>query len=322
MALYTTLLLKLAPLYMNILLGLIAGKILLTPRDAVAKIMFFLINPLIMFNGILHTRIDSSVLSLPILTLFISSALCLIFYRISSNLWDDSTKNLMAFSAGSGNTGYFGIPLALILFDNQGEGVYMMAILGITLYENSLGFYVFAKGSHSPSECLHKLARLPTLYAFVLALFVNLMHIPMPAVFADFMCHIKGTYTVLGMMIIGLGLSSLHNFQVDLKFVSLSFLAKFLVWPAVILLLVFVDATWLGIYSTDIHNALILLSIVPLAVNSVILASVLQTQPEKAATAVLMSTLFALVYVPLMIIYFISTATNFPNLYQCPVNSL
>ena len=57
-----------------------------------------------------------------------------------------------------------------------------------------------------------------------------------------------------------------------------------------------------------------LLSIVPLAANTVELASLFKSQPEKAATAVLLSTIFALVYVPVMTTYFIqgSKPTEIP----------
>ena len=45
--------------------------------------------------------------------------LCLFFYWISASLWKDNTRNLLAFGAGTGNTAYFGIPVALILFDEK-----------------------------------------------------------------------------------------------------------------------------------------------------------------------------------------------------------
>lgn len=303
---------------MNIALGSLAGRFLQTPRDVVARFMFYLINPLIMFNGILHTHIDKSILTLPVLVFFLSCTLSLIMYWKGKQLWSDSTSNILAYTAGSGNSGYFGIPLALILFDNQGEGVYMLSLLGITLFENSLGFYICAKGSHSANECLQKLARLPTLYAFFIALFFNYFKFPIPEVFDDFMCHIKGTYTVLGMMIIGLGLSSLHHFKIDITFISWSFFCKFIIWPTVILSFTYLDSYWLHIFSTDVHQALILLSIVPLPVNAVIVATVVGAQPEKVAAAVMFSTLFALFYVPFMIITFMNLSVQFLEMY-CPI---
>lgn len=290
---------------MNIALGYIAGKMLDTSRDTIARIMFYMINPIIIFNGVLNVKLDASVLSLPLLTFALGSGICLLFYKISKRLWDDSSKNLMAFSAGSGNTGYFGLPIALLLFNDEGEGIYILAILGITLYENTVGFYMLAKGTHQVAECLRKLIKLPSIYAFFGGLLLNAWGVSIPEVFVDFMGHIKGTYTVLGMMIIGLGLSGLRNYQMDTVFIGMTFLAKFIIWPLAILIIIALDTTFFGIYTHSIHNALILLSIVPLAVNTVIVASLFKCHPEKAATAVLLSTFFAFVYVPLMTTLFI-----------------
>jgi predicted permease len=310
MSLFFTLLIKLTPLYLNILLGYLAGKLLDANRDTIARIMFFMINPLIMFNGVINTKIDVSILSVPVVTFLISSGLCILFYRLSRNIWDDSSKNVVGFSAGSGNTGYFGLALAILLFDDNTEGIYIMALLGITLYENSLGYYISAKGILSAMECLLKLFKLPSLYAFAVGLIINLAHISMPDVFGDFMVQIKGAYTVFGMMIIGLGLAGLSNFKLDMKFIGMTFLAKFLAWPLIVLTIIALDFTFFGIYNPAVYRALLLISIVPLAVNTVILASLMKTQPEKAASAVLLSTIFAIPYVPLMSMFFITGELN------------
>lgn len=305
MPLFTNLVIKLSPLYLNIFLGYIAGKKLEAHRDTIAKIMFYMISPLIIFNGVLHTHIDFSILSLPVLTFLVASMICLLFYRLSYRIWQDTSKNIMAFSAGSGNTGYFGIPMAMMLFDDQVVGIYIMAVMGISLYESSLGFYITAKGKYTPRECLAKLVKLPAIYALFGGLALNILHWPVPEIFYDFIGHIKGVYTVFGMMIIGLGLAGLTSFKLDLKYLGMTFLAKFLVWPLLILLIVTVDAELLGFYDLHIHKALILLSIVPLAVNSVIMASLIESYPERVAATVLMSTLFALVYVPIMATLFL-----------------
>lgn len=296
---------KLAPLYLNILLGYVAGRKLDANKEAIVKIMFYIINPLIIFNGVILTKIDGSILSLPLLTFVIACAICLVFYLIGRKIWKDGSKNIVAFSAGSGNTGYFGIPLALILFEPQVEGIYIMAILGITFYENSLGYYISAKGLYSAKECLSKLLYLPSIYAFFLALAINLFEIPMPDVFKEFITHIKGVYVVLGMMIIGLGMAGLRSaFKPDLKYLGLAFFAKFCVWPFVILGIIYLDSVFFGFYDSSIHQALFLLSIVPLAVNSVVMASLMNAHPDKTAAAVFLSTLFAIIYIPLMTLLF------------------
>lgn len=300
-----TLFLKLIPLYLNIGLGYVASKALGTTRDSIARLMFFIINPLIIFSGVLNVKLNAGVLFLPILTFVICSSLCLIFFKLGKGWWHDSSRNLMAFSAGSGNTGYFGLPLALLIFNREAEGVYVLALLGIVLYENSVGYYILAKGTYPASECARKILYLPALYAFASGLCLNLSGFKEPEVFVSFMGHIKGTFTVLGMMIIGLGLANLEHFKFDRKFMELTFIAKFLIWPLLILTLNALDTSYFGIYDETTHKALVLISIVPMAVNTVIVSTLLNSQPEKAASAVLLSTIFALIYVPLMATFFI-----------------
>lgn len=304
-AFFFTLLAKILPLYMNIGLGYIAGKVLNACRESIGRIMFYMINPIIIFNGVLNVSLDASVLTLPLLTFGLGSLLCLFFYMLSKGLWEDSSKNLMAYSAGTGNAGYFGLPVALLTLSNEGEGIYVLLLLGMTLYENSLGYYIMAKGSLPANECMKKLIQLPAIYAFAAGLFLNYFNVPIPAFFSDFMGHIRGTYAVLGMMIIGLGLAALPHFNIDTRYVGMAFLAKFFAWPAAVLAINAIDIEFFGFYTPEIHKALLLIAIVPIGVNTTILATILNSKPEKAASAVLLSTFFALVYVPIMIAYFI-----------------
>lgn len=297
---FLLLFLKIAPLYLGILMGYLAGKWLDVDRETLARVLFFLITPVIVFNGVIHTKLDMEILVLPLVAFGVSTVFCLVFYLISKQIWKDATKNLMAFSAGSANAGYFGLPIALLLFDEQGEGIYIMALLGLTLYENSVGYYMLAKGSHTASECVQKLITLPSLYALLIGLILNFAKITPPPLFVEFAGYTKGTYTILGMMVIGLGLSSIQHLRLDYKFIGMTFLAKFVAWPSIVLLITWTDLHIFGFFDQDIYDALILLSIVPLAANMVVLATLFKNHPEKAATAVLLSTLFAMIYVPLM----------------------
>jgi malate permease and related proteins len=306
-SIFIPLFLKIIPLYMNIGMGYIAGKTLNAHRETIARLMLFMINPMIIFNGVLNVKLETNVLTLPLLTFGVGCALCLFFYKISKKIWEDSTKNLVAYSAGTGNVGYFGLPIALLLFDPEIEGIYILLLMGMTLYENTLGYYILAKGSHSARDCVQKVLRLPSLYAFIAALFLNFINFPIPTVFVDFMSHIKGTYTVLGMMVIGLGLAALPHLNIDRKFVGMTLAAKFIAWPILVLLFNLADTYLFGFYSSGIHKALLLIAIVPMGVNTVIVATILNSKPEKAAASLIISTLIAIVYVPLMVAFFINT---------------
>lgn len=305
MDVFTTLFFKVIPLYINIILGFIAGKVLKVDRDTIANLMFFIIGPVVIFNGVINTKLDFSIMLLPLTTFVISCLLCFIIFYLSRFVWSDSLVNLAAFSAGTANTGYFGLPVALMVFNDQGEGVYIMAMLGISLYENSVGYYVMARGKHTGKECAAKLVKLPMLYAFLLGLVLNCLGVSMPQMFAELAQYFKGAFTVLGMMIIGLGLASLTKFSLDFKFLGMTFFARFVLWPLAAFAVITTDMFICKCFEESIYKALILISTVPLAVNMVVLASLFKTYPEKAATTVLVSTLFAIVYIPIVSLIFL-----------------
>ena len=118
----------------------------------------------------------------------------------------------------------------------------------------------------------------------------------------NFVISMQGAYVTLGMMLIGFGISSIKNLSFDYKFISLSFLGKFVVWPLLMLILVLIDHYLFQFYTIEIYRAFMLLSIVPIAANTVIFATALDVFPEKVSSAVLFSTIFALLYVPIIIV--------------------
>jgi len=307
MTIFWALFLKTTPLYFNIILGYIAGRFLHVQGDNIAKLMFYMFVPIVIFSGIAKTEINSSVLLLPFLVFSVCTAFCLVYRYIGGRVFgkDSSLKNILALTVGTANSGYFGLPVAMILFDYDSNivGIYMTALVGMTLFESSVGFYVSANGVHTQRESFIRVLRLPTLYAFIAGAIFGVYDIELPVIVDTVVDNVKGCYVVLGMMIIGLGISKLDSCKMDYKFFSLALTAKFIMWPLVIYLIKIIDINMFNIFSDSAYKSLTLLSILPLAANSVAIATVLNTHPSKVATTVFASTLFAMLYVPLMVVF-------------------
>lgn len=305
MDIFLTLLFKIIPLYIIILLGFIAGKYLDVKKESVATLVIYLIAPVIFFNGVFTTHISLSSLSLPFLVFAICCFIALLFYFIGNLFWKDSTKNILSFISPDGNNGYFGLPIALLIFPDSLIGLYIFAGLGMLLYENTLGFFIAARGQHTIKESLTKLLKLPLIYAVALGLLANVSGLRFGSIYADTITNVKGAYIILGMMIIGLGLSGIKQYKFDILFTGLAFLAKFFAWPLLVALIILTDKNLLNFYSPDIYKILILLSVIPIAANTVSFATLLKSHPEKVSIAVLLSTIFALFYVPFAVTIFI-----------------
>lgn len=305
MSIFFILISKILPLYFLILLGFLAGKFLKIKKEKIAVLLIYFLAPIVVFKGVMKADIVASNLSLPFLFLGLGILISITFLYFSGLIWKDSTKNIIAFTSGTGNTGYFGLPVGLALFGDSYLPLIVLALLGTILYENSIGFYLVARGNNSKMESFKRLLKLPTIYAFFIALALNLFGVKFGGVYNNTTYIIQLAYTFFGMMIIGLGIASMSKIKFDFKFISVAFLARFFVWPVVMLGIIFIDKTFFNFYSVEIQKILILMSIIPLAANTVSYATLLKVHPEKSAMAVLLSTIFALFYIPLMVIIFI-----------------
>lgn len=301
MAAALALLLKLLPLYITVGLGWLAGRFLQASGSHIAGIMLYIVTPSVVFSGVMNAPLSASVILLPFVVFFFCTVIGLTHLVVARGWLNNASANIIPLSVGTGNTGYFGIPVALLLFGEQGLSIYIVCMLGTTLYENSVGFYLAARGRYGVRDCLLKVARLPAIYAFCLAVVLNLADMTIPSVLVPLFDNLRGAYSVLGMMIIGMSILSFRGLAGDMRFTALAFFGKFVSWPLLALAFWWGDSQWLQIYDLAVYQAVFLISITPIAANTVVIATLLHTEPRQAAGTTLLSTVFALVYIPFMV---------------------
>ncbi|MDD9331495.1 MAG: AEC family transporter [Wolbachia sp.] len=308
---FFTLFLKILPIYITIFIGYVAGKRLKIDRNTISQVLFYIANPIVILYGVSHTEVNLKVISLPILIWFIGSTMSLSVYYISSFLFKDNTRNILAFSSGSTSMGYFGLPIAMALFDENTVSVYVVCYIGMTLFENSLGFYIAANGMYTTKECILKLLKLPSSYAMILGFILSIFDVRIPDFLSDLMINIRSTFVILGMMLLGVSVANITNFKIDWKLAFTTITAKYVFWPAFVLCIVLLDKNVIGIYDESIYKALMLLAIIPVSGSSIILANILNYQPDKATLLLLISVTVGLFYVPLVISLFFSKLVPF-----------
>lgn len=304
--LFFILLLKVFPIYINVVLGYLSARFLHVQQQSVATLLIYVLSPIVVFSATISVTIDRAVAILPIFLNLFSSIIAFSTLALFQHHWRDPTGNILAFSAGTGNTGYFGIPLALIFFEPPLADLFIFAVLSSLLYESTTGFYVTAKGHFTVQEALKKIVRLPILYAFVLEILFNLAGLEIPRAIESYTGQFKGAYGILGMMMLGMGLTGLKNSErtIDLKFIAIAFALKFLFWPLAMLACIHLDRTLFHLLNANLYKVLFLFSVVPLAGNTVTLAVLLRAKPEKASLAVFLSTVLSIITIPLYLFWY------------------
>ncbi|RXJ85222.1 AEC family transporter [Arcobacter sp. CECT 8985] len=300
MSLFFVLLGKIIPLYLNIGIGYILSKYLKVRRDIVAFLLVYILGPAVIFFATLSIKIDLQIAFLPIMVFLFGSFIAFFVLMKHSKTWKDSSVNTLAFTCGTGNTGYFGIPLAMILLNENAVNIFIFVTLASLLYENTTGFFVTAKGAFSAKQSIHKILRLPLVYAFILGVTLNILGVELSSNIVPYFENLKWIYGILGMMMLGMGLKGFDlDEDFDKKYIKIAYFYKFFIWPLFMLAVINLDKNIFMFLNEDIYDVLFLMSIVPLAGNTVTLAILLKAKPEKASFTVLLSNLVSIIYIPL-----------------------
>ena len=305
MAVFSLVFSKVLSSLLSVLIGFLSGKFSNVEKDSIASLLFYFVAPIVFFAIPTSAELTFSSLGISALTFALCTILSLFSYWLYGKIWQDSHRNILALSAGTGNSGYVVLPIAAALFDDHTLSIYALGLIGISICEASVGCYFCARSVGTFKQSVLRVAKLPLLNAFFLGCAMSLLGFHLPDFFDDFISNMKGAFSILGMVTIGLALSSIKEFDFDIKFTAAAFASKFLFYPALFNIFILLDRFYFKWLDVNYYNALQLLCVAPMATNTIVLASLYKIYPEKVATAVLLSLLFVLLYMPIMAMIFL-----------------
>ena len=303
MTLFLTLLIKLLPIYATMGMGMFLSRQVGNIAYQLGVMQIYFITPLVVCTKIMHLEFDISMMALPVTMFFICIGIASAVYHVTRIAKNDA-YSILGQGSGTANTGYLGVPVALIVLPADQLPLYMFGMVATVIFENSLGYYFAARGQFSPREAILKLLKLPTLYALIIGVVLGQLNIAIPSSWENFERDLLGAYVVLGALIIGFGLSGVKWHDFNVRFVGIFLGIKFIIWPLVTFLIVLADQNFVGLLTPDMHKILLLMSFLPMAANTVAFAALFKTYPSQAAVAVALSTLFGLIAIPFYVTLF------------------
>lgn len=296
------------PLYILIALGFISGKWLDVNLPSMATVAIYILAPIVNFGAMAQMNFTPEYTALPIIFFLGSSIIGLISYNTAIHVWKNNSANLIGMGSVTGNTMYFGLPVILALLGPEWVGVYALLNLGTFLNEVGLGYFFGARGHATLKGAILKVIKLPVIHAIWLGLLYNFSGLPLPESFMRYWNYSVGAWVIIGMMIIGVALAKQSKLEIDWKLIASMFAPKFILWPAFGFGVIALDIMHFHAFEPEVHLMLAVMTSVPLAGNLVAYAATLNLHPERAATVVLFSTIFAFITVPasVLIVQFLS----------------
>jgi hypothetical protein len=296
---------NLIPLYILIAFGYIGGKYLEVNLPSMATISIYFISPIVVFGAIARLPLDPTYLALPFIMFCIALIVIIGSYWLSGFFFKDNLQNLVGLSSGNGNTGYYGLPIVMALFGPEATSIYLLANFGAELCTITAGYYLGARGVANVRDSLLKVLKLPVVHAVWLGLLWNVTMPALPVTFYEWWDKFAGAWVIIGMMLIGVALTKVQSLRLNPKLLSYLFAVRFLTWPLLIALVIFLDKTVFHFYNETIYTLMLIFGLVPISGNTAAYAAQLNVRPGEAALVVLLSTIFALFYIPAVLLLFL-----------------
>ncbi len=281
--------------------GYVIGRVLRLGTKDLSALLIYVISPVVIFVSILQSPADWSYFAYSLGSYVTASTAGILAYALGRRLWSDARANLFGFAGGDGNTGYFGLPIVFAIFSAEQAAVAVFIVIGVNIYTFTVGYFISAKGVMDTRQSLRRIARMPLLYAAFLGVIFKTFNIVVDPTLLSSLDNFKGAYSVLGMMVIGISLATFPKLEADWKFLLWTLGWKHIIYPALgILVFAFIFPM-----PPELLVIIVLMLSTPMASNTVVIASHLGVHPERAALAVMTSTVTAAITVPLTVMWLV-----------------
>ncbi len=222
--------------------------------------------------------------------LFVAFMILFSFNYVVFRIFGGRMKSAENFFLASvfGNTGYLGYPVLIRAFGEEalGYGV-LYSVISVSVV-NTLGIALLSRNF---KDSVKNLLKLPFMYALVLALVLGYLGISwkgFPEPFYSSIDMLKRAGIPVITVFLGVSLSKIEWKFENIKIILISSLHRLLIVPALALVLAFA-LDFKGLFG----RVFIVESAVPVAMNSVVIASELKKDPELMSSIVATSTLLS-----------------------------
>ena len=278
--------------------GFALGKLLHVDSRSLGRVVFYIFSPVLIFNLLLQNRLNLSeavgVIALTLCTIAIMGMLTFLLgtlFRLERPVLTSILITTMF-----GNTGNYGLPLVSFAFGEKALSYAGIFFVTTTFLFYTLGVLLASLGHMNFKDAALGLLRIPTMYAVVLAVVINALHIQIPAPMNRAIELAAGGTIPLMLILLGVELTRVQ-LTGSLRAMQLSVGLRLLIAPIVALTL----ATLFGIQGFARQGSVTEASM-PSMVSATVLATEYQLDSKLVTAIVFISTLLSpLTLTPLLV---------------------
>jgi len=205
------------------------------------------------------------------------------FLRYSSSI-----ENGLILATGFMNSGNYGAPVILFAFGELGFMYSISFVVSQTIFMNSFGVYFAAKGNTEFKTALKSVFKIPTIYAFLLAVLWKNFNIPLNDSFYRVIDLVANATIPTVMLVLGMQLSQIKLGKIEWEKVSIGIVLRLLISPMIAwLLTLFLPLDPL------MEKVLIVSAAMPSAATMTMLSLQFETEPQLVSSITLLTTIIS-----------------------------
>ena len=162
--------------------GFLLGKLLTIDSRSLGRIVFYIFNPILVFDLLLKTKLNSADILKTVGFVVVLSILIGLLAFLLGKLSGFERPMVLAIvlTAAFGNTGNYGLPLVSFAFGQDALAYATLYFVISTILFNTAGVLIASLGHMNFKEAVLGLFNIPTIYAVLLAALLNRFQIILP----------------------------------------------------------------------------------------------------------------------------------------------
>ena len=279
--------------------GFALAKALHIDSRSLGRVVFYVFSPILIFDLLLNNHLNLQEAGIVIgFTIILVLTMGLITYLLGSLLKIERPVLMtILITAMFANTGNYGLPLVAFAFGEEALPYAAIYFVTTTFLFFSVGVFLASLGHMNVKEAALGLFKIPSLYAVLLAVLINIFHIEIPTPILRTADLAAGGSIPLMLILLGVELSRVEV-SGNLRAMQLSVALRLLIAPLIGLLL----ATLLGVQGLA-RGAVITQASMPSIVSSAVLAMEYQLDSKFVTAVIFISTILSpLTLTPLLVL--------------------
>jgi len=279
--------------------GFALAKLLHIDSRSLGRVVFYVFSPILIFDLLLNNQLNLKEAGVVIIfTIFIVFTMGVITYLLGLLLKiEQPILMTILITSMFANTGNYGLPLVSFAFGEDALPYAAIYFVTTTCLFFSVGVFLASLGHMSPRDAALGLFKIPSLYAVLLAILINLFQLKIPTPVLRTVDLAAGGSIPLMLILLGVELSRVEV-SANLRALQLSVALRLLVAPLVGLFI----AMLLGMQGF-VRGAVVTQASMPSIVSSAVLAMEYQLDSKFVTAVIFISTILSpLTLTPLLVL--------------------